>query len=136
MKIKLALIICLVLFNMSCKKSESNPIKNTQEIQSHKALEPKNPTASSKGIKDCDDFLNTYETWANDFLALMAKHKDNPIELVSSPEYSKTLTKSTQFMQAWQNIALSCASNEHYSKRMKVIQQRLEKKKKELGLTH
>ena len=128
MKSKIIFIICLCFLISACKDEKKADIKseNSNEI----VLENTN----SEPIKDCEDFLNTYDTWTNELIELMAKHKDDPVTLATSPEYVNTMMKGVNFIQDWETISFSCATNANYSKRMKEIQNKLNEKQKELGL--
>ena len=117
---------------LSCK-NETPETNLETEARAEQANAKSNSEKSSK-IKDCDDFLNTYEKWANDLIELMAKHKDDPVTLATSPEYINTMMESTNYLRDWQTIAVSCAQDDSYEKRMKTIQDNLVHKQKELGL--
>ena len=52
-----------------------------------------------KIVKDCDDFLEQYEKWMNDYVEFMAEYKDNPVAMISDPRYSKILSNSTTGLQ-------------------------------------
>ncbi len=135
MKLKIiALLICGLLVITACKKKAKKEEDNVKTTIVDTESTLRNSNNKSEGIKNCDDFLDTYETWTNDIITLMAKHKDDPVTLATSPEYIDTMMKGMNFMQDWQTISVSCASDDSYPKRMKAIQQRMEDKQKELGL--
>jgi hypothetical protein len=67
-------------------------------------------------------------------ITLTAKHKDNPVTLATSPEYIDTMMEGMNFSQQWATISMSCATNSSYEKRMKDIQDKLDKRLKKLGL--
>ncbi len=132
MKLKTAvLVLSVLLATMSCRKNTQESMENTTTTEVEKEDKVSD---NDKRIKDCDDFLDTYESWTNELIELMAKHKDDPVTLATSPEYMNTMLEGVSFVQDWETIAYSCASNDTYSKRMEAIQQRLENKQKELGL--
>lgn len=87
-----------------------------------------------KIVKDCDDFLEQYEKWMNDYVEFMAEYKDNPVAMISDPRYSKILSNSTTWITDWSVIANSCAVNDNYEKRFKKISDKMEEKMKSLGL--
>lgn len=135
MKLRVTIVLCLLLIiPASCKKKESDNLSETKVTIDSEAKTKNNKARSNTTIKDCDDFLDTYESWANDLITLMATYKDDPVAMVSSPEYGSTMMKGANFMQQWQTISISCASNDSYAKRMKSIQKKMENKQKELGL--
>ncbi|MEW4925768.1 hypothetical protein [Algibacter sp. 2305UL17-15] len=135
MKFKIALLaICGLVIATACKKKtaeKDNEVEITIVDTESKFQDSKN---NSEGIKDCDDFLNTYESWADDLITLMGKHKDDPVALATSPEYINTMMKGVNFMGDWRTISVSCASSDSYAERMKAIQKKMEDKQKELGL--
>ncbi len=135
MKLKIiALVICGLVITTACKKMADKQEDNTRATIVDNKSKTQNLYNDFERIKDCDDFLNTYETWADDIITLMAKHKDDPVTLATSPDYINIMMKGVNFMQDWQTISVSCASDDSYAKRMKAIQQRMEDKQKELGL--
>ncbi len=133
MKRKITITLFALLVITACRKKTSEAIDSQENVVTN--IETKTNTSnSSKDIKDCDDFLNTYEAWTNDLIKLMAKYKDNPVALASSSEYMNTMMKGINFTQQWSTISMSCATDDSYPKRMKAIQKRMEEKQKELGL--
>lgn len=134
MKFKIIPItICVLLSITTCKKENKNESEPKITIDTTELKTPQSTDNANK-IKDCDDFLDTYETWTDDLITLMAKYKDNPVGLATSQEYINTMMQSAHFLQDWNSIAVSCASNKSYEKRMKAIQRKIEDKQKELGL--
>ncbi len=131
MKSKILLIICLVLL-VSCADKASDK-KNDELIISQTDAKEDKKTASSEKIKNCEDFIDTYESWSNELLELMEKYEGNPVGLATSSEYITTMGKGVDFIQSWENIAVSCAMNPSYETRMKAIQENMEKRRKELG---
>ncbi len=132
MKLKITIVLCALLVISACRKKPSDTEDN-DSITSTNTEQRTETSTSSKNIKDCDDFLDTYETWTNDILTLMGKYKDDPVGLAASPEYINTMTEGMSFIQDWNTIALSCGTDDSYEKRMKEIQQKMEDKQKELG---
>lgn len=135
MKLKIVvLIICGLVIATACKEKASkkkDDVKTTIVDAESKSQKSKN---NSEGIKDCDDFLDAYESWTDDLITLMAKHKNDPVTLATSPEYIDTMMKGVNFMGDWKTISKSCASDDSYAERMKSIQQKMKDKQKELGL--
>jgi hypothetical protein len=132
MKTKIAIVICTLFILTACKK-KVNTKDESNEVTTEQKLETKANKIASEDIKDCDDFLDTFETWTDDLITIMAKHKDDPVTLAMSPEYINTMMEGVNFMQGWQTISVSCATDDSYEKRMKAIQKKMEDKQKELG---
>lgn len=131
MRTNILLAMCVFLMSIGCKetsseKSEDVATEITETKEGKKVVAPKK-------IKNCDDFLDTYEAWSNNILEVMAKHKDDPIGLATSSEYINTMTKGVGFIQDWGTISTSCAMNPTYETRMKTIQKNMEARQKELG---
>jgi len=133
MKTRVTIILIALLAFTSCKKKaaetsndDSITISNANDTKAEEQNE-------SKEIKNCDDFLDTYESWTDDLITLMAKHKDDPVTLATSPEYINTMMEGVNFIQDWNTIAISCGTDSSYEKRMKAIQQKMKDKQKELG---
>ena len=132
MKLKLLILTSLALILFGCKKKADTETSTDRTVVI--GDENRETTKSSVELKDCDDFLNAYEAWGNKLINLMAQHKDDPIKLVTAPEYMNTMLESTDFLKQWETISFSCASDASYSQRMNAIQEKLVKKQKELGL--
>lgn len=132
MKTKIVIVICTLFLLVGCKK-KADAKDETKVTIEHKS-KVKNGKIDSEDIKNCDGFLNTYEAWTNDLITLMEKHKDDPVTLATSPEYINTMMEGVDFMKQWGTISISCATDDSYPKRMKAIQQKLNKRQKELGL--
>ncbi|MEL6811333.1 MAG: hypothetical protein AAFP76_08375 [Bacteroidota bacterium] len=128
----LSFLLLLFIFPMiSCGDKPSEEQKEANVVLD---AEPANGIeAPSEKIKDCEDFMDTYETWSDDILELMEKHKKDPVTLATSPEYVNTMMKGVGFMRDWETISFSCATDPSYEARMKAIQEKMEAKQKELG---
>jgi len=132
MKTKIIIIIYTLFLLIGCKKKAD--VKDETEITIEHKSETKNEKTTSEYIKNCDDFLNTYEAWTNNLITLMEKHKDDSVTLATSPEYINTMMEGVGFMKQWGTISISCVTDDSYPKRMKAIQQKLKKRQKELGI--
>lgn len=84
--------------------------------------------------KDCEDFLDEYEQWMDEFVDLMRKYKDNPIGLVSDPAYTTTMSEGITWATDWMQKPTTCIGSSYYQKRFDAIQEKSKKKMKELGL--
>ena len=125
-------MVCSLMILSACGDKNKNAPEEA-EVVTGKSEVSANDLKTDR-IKDCDDFLERYEDWANTLMDLIEEHKDDPISLVTSPEYTKTMAASTTFMQDWQTISVSCAANPYYEKRMDEIQENIKKRNDELGL--
>lgn len=133
MKINILFVLFALICLTGCKDKASDSEKEVTEIEVAETLKDEMKSTSSDRIKDCDDFLDTFETWTDDLIKLMANHKDDPVGLATDSEYTNTMLKGVDFMQDWGTISVSCATNPTYESRMKAIQENMEKRQKELG---
>lgn len=133
MKSNLLFIIVAIFFLIACGNDASHKEKEATIITNVETRENTTTLSSNEVIKDCEDFINRYEEWSDQLLTIMAKYKENPIGLATSSEYIDTMTKGINFIQDWETIAFSCATNPTYETRMKAIQEKMETRQKELG---
>jgi len=123
-----------VLTQTSCKKKtkteEKNPIETTTLSNSKtKGDKPENKESTKK----CDEFIADYEKWMEGYIDLISKYKDNPAGLIGDPDYTKVSMESVEWASKWAND-LSCATNIKYQNHFSEVQERMEKKLKEVGL--
>lgn len=130
--IQIGLYIFLLL-SISCKKKLKQAAydeENQIEIVSDNV---DTSVEKREKVKDCDDFLEQYEEWMNDYVEFLAEYKDNPVGMISDSRYSNTLSNATVWVTDWSVIATSCAVNEDYEKRFKEISNKTEERMEELG---
>jgi len=129
--------IVLLLFmgiftQISCKQNKKTEAKDT--IETTTLSTTTNAEFEDKeSQKKCDDFITDYEKWMVEYVDLIAKYKDNPAGLIGDPKYTKIGLKGVEWTTNWAND-LSCAMNPKYQKRFNEIQDKIEKKMKEVGL--
>ena len=124
------LLSSLCILFLSCNKKEA--ISDKANLSTDNALE----TIEKEDLKnkDCDDFLNDYEKWMNDLIALFGKYKDRPVDLLKDPAYSKTLNKGGQWTANWLQQPQACLTSPYYQKKFEALQKRIEDKTKEFGI--
>ncbi|MEO0572484.1 MAG: DUF6591 domain-containing protein [Bacteroidota bacterium] len=131
------LALCSIfLFGVSCKKKQKTG-ENTEDdsevvISSSKENESSDALGSEQA-KDCDDFIDQYEEWSEEYVAFLSKYKDDPIKAVTSPEYGEMMQKASSWSQQWLSLSVSCAQNSSYEERVTEIADRMDKKVEELG---
>ncbi len=129
MKRIILLMLCLgMLMQISCKKKTKIEAKDSLGTTTLSSTE-----TDKEGEKKCDDFIADYENWMEGYVDLIAKYKDNPAGLIGDPEYTKVGLEGVEWASNWAND-LSCAMNPKYQKRFNEIQDKIEKKMKEVGL--
>ena len=130
------LLCSLFLLGISCKKkpkAEENVQNGTEKVVGTSTGGETGNSQDLEKVKDCDDFINQYEEWSEEYVAFLSKHKDDPIKAVTSPEYSQMMLKASSWSQEWLSLSISCAQNSSYEKRVSEISDRMEEKIKELG---
>ncbi len=132
MKTKLTIILLALLAFSSCKKKASDTTVNDEAVSIETEATPKN-LKESEDLKTCDDFLDNYEKWMDNYIEMLGKYKDNPLEFATSKEYATTMAEGSNWMMKWVSNHASCAQNKAYAKRMKSIQEKSDEKLKELG---
>jgi len=84
-------------------------------------------------IKDCDDFLDKYDEWTDDYLKVLKAYFEDPTNLTISEEYQDLTESMTTWGTDWTNY-VQCASQEKYQKRFEEIADKLEKGLEEIGI--
>ena len=83
-------------------------------------------------INTCDEFLDRYEKWVDDYLDLLEKFKKNPADPDLSQKYLKVTNELADWSQQWFKF-IDCNDQEKYEKRFDAISDKVDKKMKELG---
>ena len=125
------LVITAILFLglQACKeKSDESNSNNGLET----AQEPQEEVTFEKA-EDCDQFIDQYEEWSEEYIAFLSKYKDEPMKAVTSPEYGQMMSKASSWSQEWLSISVSCAQNSSYEEKVEAIMNRMEEKIEELG---
>ncbi len=137
MKIFIKILLCTSLvLSISCKKKlKASENEDDIIVEMKSEADTKSKSAELKTVKDCDEFIDQYEAWMEDYFELMEKYKENPVDLIGDPEYSKMAIQAMDWGSKWSiKLATSCAANPQYEKRIKEIQEKMEKKMKKIGL--
>ena len=82
---------------------------------------------------DCEDFVDAYEKWMDSYVDLLAKYKEDPVSLATSPEYTAMSMEMMEWTSKWSDLAIDCARYPEYEERFKKIQEKAEKEMEELG---
>ena len=126
----LSVLLCLG----SCKKKTENETSSETDAVTLTGQETTESSEhSEENLKDCDDFIDQYEEWSEEYIAFMTKYKDDPVKAVTSPEYSEMMLKASTWSQQWLSLSVSCAQNSKYEERVEEISNRMEQKMEELG---
>lgn len=130
MKQLLYLTLISFLFLVSCGGNKGN--KESQkdaESSTEKSVEADEFDTAN----DCDEFIDQYEKWMDDYLKVLEKYMKNPMDQSLLQEYSKVSQEAISWIEQWANLG-KCTANEKYQKRFDAISEKAEKKMKELGL--
>ncbi len=124
------LIFILTLFALISCGGKSNNNKTESESTDTETIEQKDKSLLAKN--DCNQFLDDYEKWVNDFLELYKKFKDDPM----NAEYTQKMMESSQKMAEWSQKWIKlydCSKDKKYAKRMEELQKKVEKDMEELA---
>lgn len=134
--IALLTLCSIFLLGVSCKKKQKgaeNSEDDSEVMISSSEENESSDTVEFEKAKDCDDFIDQYEEWSEEYVAFLSKYKDDPMKAVTSPEYSQMMSKASSWSQQWLSLSVSCAQNSSYEKRVNEIMDRMDEKIKELG---
>lgn len=121
-----------VFLLMACggnKKSNMEQALEDLEKASEELLE----ASDVEPAKNCEEFVDQYEAWMDDYLGLMEKYQKNPMDAALSAEYLKVSQEAIGWMSQWNGPLITCAGQEKYEKRFDEITARADKKMEELG---
>ena len=115
-------------------KSEDES-KSSDEIVSDikKAVEEMQDAETDVDISDCDDFLDQYEMWMDDYLEILEGYMKNPMDASLSQKYMKSAQEAATWATKWGAFSV-CAAKDEYVERFDKIHEKAEAKMKELGL--
>lgn len=125
--------LVLLLTMNSCKNKTESESSAEDTMVTLSGDSESTDKETSEEIEDCDDFINQYEEWSEDYIDFLAKYKDNPMQAFTSPEYSEMMQKASSWSQEWLTLSVSCAQNSSYEEKVKKIAENMDEKMKELG---
>lgn len=131
MKFFIPILFLTALLFTSCsnKQSKEESTKDSDPI-SEESLE----NNDLEEAKNCDEFIDQYEEWMDDYVELIEKYMKNPMDAALSEEYMKLAQEGMNWMNQWNSKLLYCASMEKYEKRFEEISDKAEKKLEEMGI--
>ncbi len=131
MKTTLSIILVSVLLLTSCGNSET---KDGTAKESNELTEETLKGVDSKKAKDCDEFIDQYEEWMDNYIEMVDKFMKNPMDASLLQKYSTLGQEYMNWMTQWNGKLAYCASKEKHSKRFDEITAKAEKKLEELGI--
>ena len=121
-KLTFLIAIVSILGFTSCNSSKSD---NKDADQKEEKV--------SKSIKDCDDFLEHYEEWIDEYLEIIDAYFKNPADETIATKYMALLQEGMGWSTKWITL-VDCADDEEYEKRFEEISKKVEDKMTEIGL--
>ena len=134
-KTVLTIILLSAVLILSCKKkqkSEESEEQITIEMKSEESV--KSSLVDEEKSGDCDDFIDDYEKWMDEYVALLGEYKENPMGLVASEKYTSMSMEMMNWSSKWSELAVDCASDPEYEERINKIQEKADKEMEALGL--
>ena len=132
MKKLVSLILLASLFFVSCKNNETKEAE--EAVDETTVTEESTEAVDTDKAKDCDEFIDQYEAWMDNYLVFLEKYLKNPLDAATSEEYMKLSQESLNWMTQWTGNLYFCAAQEKYARRFEEISDKAEAKMKELGL--
>ena len=96
-------------------------------------IEESDVAADDDVAKTCDEFLDNYEKWTDDYLEILEAYVKDPTNLEIGEEYAELSKSVATWYSEWGNY-IACAQKEEYQKRFEAIGDKIDKKTQELGL--
>ena len=130
-------IISLFLFTSLIFVSCGNNPSNDKEEPTNALEQSSAESASSSDLENpnsCEEYLDQYEKWTEDYFKLVEKYMKNPMDASLSGEFMKQAQEGSLWLERWSSELADCASNEKYQKRYDEISEKVEKKLEELGI--
>ena len=122
----IGIAIIFGIFIMACGNTEeSNTTDETEvtEKSSTEAAKAKSDDANDKS-KDCEEYLDNFEKWAEDYIKVLDKIKSNPTDQTVATEYAKLAPEVSNWAMKWGEL-MHCAQDEAFVKRYEEITQRI-----------
>lgn len=128
---KLFYAFVVLSFTMfSCGGSAEQTEESSDEAVN---IEESNVAADDDVAKTCDEFLDNYEEWTDDYLEILEAYVKDPTNIEISKEYAELAQSAATWYSEWTNY-IACAQKEEYQKRFEAIADKIDKKTQELGL--
>lgn len=121
-------IFGFLLFS-GCGNAPKDKVSHDEDVTE----ETTDSTKSDDKIKDCDDFLDRYEKWMDDYLAVLEDYMKNPLDAELATKYMELAGEALNWATQW-GVLYDCAGQEEYEKRFDEIEEKAEKKLEEMGL--
>ena len=117
------LVITIFLVIFSCGGNNSANTESKSETEE----------SDVAAVKDCDDFLNQYEAWMDNYLELLDKFLNNPGDSELETQQIELMQEAIVWSEKWFAL-VECADDKKYQDRFKEIELKAEKKLEEIGM--
>lgn len=133
MKKTILLTIMAAFLIWGCEnKQEKNDSAGESKTEAAEAIEKAADKADSEKAMNCKEFLDKYEKWIDDYLKVIEKYSKNPMDPTLMGEFTQQAADVMTWYSNWG--VMDCATKEKYEKRFDAINDKVDKKMKELGL--
>jgi hypothetical protein len=129
MKTFISILLFASLLFSACGNSESKDQDKTDSTE----ISDEDPTKVGEA-KDCDEFIDQYEEWMDNYIVMIEKYMKNPADATLLNEYMKLAQEGMTWMNQWNSKLFYCASQDKYQERFDEISEKADKKMKELGI--
>jgi len=133
MKKIISLFVFTSLLFASCGNNPSNEKENSTDASEQLTAESEN-SSDLEEPTNCEEYLDRYEKWTNDYIKLVEKYMKNPMDASLSTEFMEQAQEGSLWLEKWSSELADCASQEKYQKRYDEISEKTEKKLEELGI--
>ena len=131
MKFFMSIIVSTTMVFTACSTNQSKEDKAEELID---AMTEAIEASEFKEAKDCDEFIDQYEKWMDDYIAVIEKYMNDPMDAAMAEEFQKVAIEGTSWMTQWTSNLMYCASEEKYQKRFDEISEKAEEKLEEMGI--
>ena len=127
----MSILISTAMIFSSCGGSQSTEDK-IEEL--NEAMGEAMENSDFKVAEDCDEFIDQYEKWMDDYIKVIDKYMNDPMDATVAEEFQKVALEGVNWMTQWTSNLTYCASEEKYQKRFDEISDKADKKLKEMGI--
>ena len=133
MKTFISIIISATMLFASCSSNQSNETENNTNT-TEQSLDKPMETGDFEEAENCDEFVDQYEEWTEEYLKLLDSYMKNPMDAKLAQKFMEHGQKASFWMNQWNSDLLSCASQEKYQERFDKITEKFEKKMEEFDI--
>ena len=113
----------------------NKPEKNESTSEDNVRVEEKSGMEGEfKEAKNCDEFIEQYEEWTDNYLEFLERYMKNPMDSKLMNQYVELSQRGADWLMQWNSSLVVCSTKDKYQKRFDEISEKVEKKMKELGL--